>query len=275
LLPGIPALLLAGGFALFLGQSRAQPERPLRHTDGIAVLTGGPQRVETGLRLLAEGHAEWLIVSGVGRSAELADLARTNNVPAPTVPGLVGQGPDGEAAAAAGPDHPGTIGQGAAASGTGMASPDVAGPGASGPGSSGPGVFGSGVFGSGLPSPKARDTGARDNSGTAASNGPAGPVAGRTPAITLGRTATSTRGNGMEIGNWAREHGIASLRVVTAGYHMPRSLLELRRNLPDVTLVPHPVQAAGPRSGLLLREYVKLIGAMLGLSALKPDAPPR
>jgi uncharacterized SAM-binding protein YcdF (DUF218 family) len=63
--------------------------------------------------------------------------------------------------------------------------------------------------------------------------------------------------------------------VVTAAYHMPRSLLELRRNLPEVALVPHPVQAAGPRPGLLLREYAKLIGAVFGLAALKTDAPPR
>jgi uncharacterized SAM-binding protein YcdF (DUF218 family) len=216
LLPALPALVLAAGFALFLGQSRARPERPLRHTDGIAVLTGGPERVETGLRLLAEGEADWLIVSGVGRSAELADLARTNNVPAATLPG-VEAGPGIE------------TGPGAGAGGVSPASaPQVA----------------------------------------------AGGAPGR-PAITLGRIATSTRGNGMEIAGWARERDIASLRIVTAGYHMPRALLELRRNLPDVVLVPHPVQAAGPRPGLLLREYVKLIGAVFGLSALKPDPPPR
>jgi uncharacterized SAM-binding protein YcdF (DUF218 family) len=199
LLPGIPVLILAAGFFLFLGQSRARPEMPLRHTDGIAVLTGGPERVEAGLRLLAEGRAEHLIVSGVGRSADLADLARSNNVAADALPG----------AEAEPPPVPG-------------APPGVA-----------------------------------------------------TPAITLGRLAASTRGNGQEIAAWARDKNIRSLRIVTAGYHMPRALLELRRNLPDVALVPHPVQAAGPRPGLLLREYAKLIGAYLGLSALKTDMPPR
>src|SRR5690606_842180 len=96
-----------------------------------------------------------------------------------------------------------------------------------------------------------------------------------TPAITLGRIATSTRGNGQEIGEWARQKGIGSLRVVTAGYHMPRALLELRRNMPDVILLPHPVQPAGPRPALRLREYAELVGAFFGLYALKPDAPPR
>lgn len=199
LLPGVTGLALLAGFALFLGQSRARPDMPLRHTDGIAVLTGGPERVETGLRLLSEGRADWLIVSGVGHAAELGDLARTNNVSPAALPGASTRTPP--------------------------------------PGSSTPGVV--------------------------------------APAITLGRVAGSTRGNGMEIGAWARRKNIRSLRVVTAGYHMPRALLELRRNIPDVTLVPHPVQPAGARPGLLLREYAKLIGAFFGLSALKPDVPTR
>jgi uncharacterized SAM-binding protein YcdF (DUF218 family) len=40
------------------------------------VLTGGADRVEAGLRLLADGHARLLLVSGVARGAELSDLAR-------------------------------------------------------------------------------------------------------------------------------------------------------------------------------------------------------
>ncbi|MFC7553859.1 YdcF family protein [Pseudoroseomonas wenyumeiae] len=198
LLPGLLALALLAGFAFFLGQSRARPEMPLRHTEGIAVLTGGPERVEMGLRLLSDGLADHLIVSGVGRSAELADLARSNNIPATELPG-------------AEPEPPPVRG----------APPGVA-----------------------------------------------------TPAVTLGRLATSTRGNGQEIAAWARGR-VRSLRVVTAAYHMPRALLELRRNLPEVALVPHPVQVAGPRASLLLREYAKLIGAFLGLSTLKTDLPHR
>jgi len=60
--------------------------------------------------------------------------------------------------------------------------------------------------------------------------------------------------------------------VVTAGYHMPRALLELRRTLPDAVLLPHPVAtaplraAAGSRAWRLLAgEYLKLVGAWLGL----------
>ena len=40
------------------------------------MLTGGAERVETALRLLAEGRGRVLLVSGVGRGAELAELAR-------------------------------------------------------------------------------------------------------------------------------------------------------------------------------------------------------
>ena len=40
---------------------------------------------------------------------------------------------------------------------------------------------------------------------------------------------------------WARREGIGSLRLVTANYHMPRSLIEFRRALPGVAIVPHPV----------------------------------
>ena len=39
-----------------------------------------------------------------------------------------------------------------------------------------------------------------------------------------------------------------SLIVVTAGYHMPRALAELRRALPDVTLYPVPVQPPAMRA---------------------------
>jgi uncharacterized SAM-binding protein YcdF (DUF218 family) len=38
-----------------------------------------------------------------------------------------------------------------------------------------------------------------------------------------------------------REQGLGSLRLVTAAYHMPRSLLEFRRAMPEIEIVPHPV----------------------------------
>ena len=53
--------------------------------------------------------------------------------------------------------------------------------------------------------------------------------------------ATNTAGNAAETSAWIRRHDIRSIRLVTASYHMPRSLLEFRYALPDITIIPHPV----------------------------------
>lgn len=44
--------------------------------DGIVVFTGGEDRIATGLRLLAEGRGQIMLVSGVGGAAPLRDLLR-------------------------------------------------------------------------------------------------------------------------------------------------------------------------------------------------------
>ncbi|MDP2698821.1 YdcF family protein [Thalassospira sp.] len=59
--------------------------------------------------------------------------------------------------------------------------------------------------------------------------------------VVLGHVAENTRGNALETALWVYEEGYRSLRVVTANYHMPRSLLEFRSVMPDVELVAHPV----------------------------------
>ncbi|MDD3446081.1 MAG: YdcF family protein [Zavarzinia sp.] len=59
--------------------------------------------------------------------------------------------------------------------------------------------------------------------------------------VDLGYQARNTVGNAEEAAAWAVAHGMKTLRVVTAAYHMPRTLVELHRALPGVTLVPHPV----------------------------------
>lgn len=95
--------------------------------------------------------------------------------------------------------------------------------------------------------------------------------AGRLAArVTLGHAAQSTLGNAEEVVPWAAEHGIRTLIVVTAGYHMPRALLEIGRTLPGVTLYPVPVIPPAlrhaPDSGtlaLLANEYDKLLAAWL------------
>lgn len=176
------AILLAwgAGFLWFL-RIAAHASAPPAEADGIVALTGGAERIETALHLLAEGRARLLLVSGVARGTDLPDLARR-----------------------AGLD-------------------------------------------------------------------PA-PLASR---VTLGRQAISTRGNGSETAAWARAHGMRSLIVVTAAYHMPRALTEIARALPDVILYPVavlPPALRGARDAdamrLLASEYNKWLAAEVGLSFL-------
>ena len=171
------AALWGVGFADFSHAAR-QPGPPPPPADGIVALTGGADRIETALRLLADGHAPLLLVSGVGRGTDLAEVAH-----------------------------------------------------------------------------RVRLDPAR--------------LAGR---VTLGREATTTLGNAAETAAWARAHGIRRLIVVTAGYHMPRAVLEIRRVLPDVALYPVPVLPPALRGAMdgatvrmLASEYDKLLAVRFGL----------
>lgn len=182
---GVFALLLAvslgagAGYAWFLDAASTPPPPRLPEGAGIAVLTGGPDRVETGLRLAAADPSAPLIISGVGRNTDITALAHEVSVePWPYL-----------------------------------------------------------------------------------------------DRITLGHAARSTRGNAREIAAWARGHGIGTLAVVTAGFHMPRALLEMRRELPDARLIPYPVAPARARPPAMLREYLKFAGALAGLSAYGRSEP--
>ena len=91
--------------------------------------------------------------------------------------------------------------------------------------------------------------------------------------IDLGHEATNTIGNAVETGRWVREQNFRSLIVVTSGWHMPRALIEIEHELPDVRLVPYPVVSErmredpwwsdAPTVRLLLIEYVKYLASFL------------
>jgi uncharacterized SAM-binding protein YcdF (DUF218 family) len=178
---GLPLALLAG-FVAFVGAAIDPPVPAAGETDGIVVLTGGSDRVGTGFRLLAEGQARQLLISGAHPEANLAEIA-----------------------AAAGID---------------------------------PARF-----------------------------------AGR---VAIGHAAASTRGNAAEAAAWARAEEMRSLRIVTAGYHMPRAMLEMRRALPGIRLVEHRVPSSALRApgalrrpqlwALLAGEFARYLGAWAGLS---------
>jgi uncharacterized SAM-binding protein YcdF (DUF218 family) len=59
--------------------------------------------------------------------------------------------------------------------------------------------------------------------------------------VTLGYDARSTEGNARESLRWLSQNGFASIRLVTANYHMNRSLLEFRRVMPEIAIIPNPV----------------------------------
>lgn len=106
--------------------------------------------------------------------------------------------------------------------------------------------------------------------------------------IALGYSADNTVGNARETAEWMRRQRYRSLRLVTASYHMPRSMLEFRRAMPDVDIVIHPVfppQVKVDRwwlwpgtARLFVIEYNKYLLALamglVGMSTTTTAAPP-
>ena len=68
------ALLWSGGLAWFAEASREGSDRPDLVTEAIVVPTGGSGRLEEGLRLLEDGLAQVLFVTGVGEGVEREEL---------------------------------------------------------------------------------------------------------------------------------------------------------------------------------------------------------
>jgi len=87
--------------------------------------------------------------------------------------------------------------------------------------------------------------------------------------IQLGFEAADTKGNGRESAAWAAHEGYKSLIVVTADYHIPRSMLELHGAMPSVQLIPYPVKTdeidaehwwrTGPGARRMILEYCKYL----------------
>lgn len=87
--------------------------------------------------------------------------------------------------------------------------------------------------------------------------------------VTIDYAAQNTRGNANETRKWVRKHNFKRLIVVTASYHMPRSLAELSHELPDVRLIAHPVVPTQFQTGpwwlnygnarILAAEYIKFL----------------
>lgn len=93
--------------------------------------------------------------------------------------------------------------------------------------------------------------------------------------INYGHAALSTMGNAIETSIWAQKHNVKSIRLVTTSIHLPRSLVEYRLAMPDVKVIPHPVNVKRFNHrhwyknfeifGKCALEYSKLLVVMLGI----------
>ena len=182
---GVAASLLALGFILFASVVTRPPVPADPRADGIVVLTGESRRIAEGARLLNEGRAERMLISGVYRHTGKRALMQI----------------------------------------------------------------------SGLPEQKFDC------------------------CVDVGYTARDTAGNANEARTWAAKRRYGSLIVVTASYHMPRSLAELSLALPTARLIPHPIVPKGfPASGwwlrasvtrVLLSEYLKFLPSAAQLTVAR------
>ncbi len=138
------------GLKSFVDGTSAQVEDTSSETDAIVALTGGSGRLQEAIRLLNEGRAKKLFISGVSKETNLATiLILSGNLP--------------------------------------------------------------------------------EN------------IAQLVDRIELGYEAQDTKGNAAEVLSWLKENNYKTIRLVTANYHMKRSMVEFSSLSPEITIVPHPV----------------------------------
>lgn len=105
--------------------------------------------------------------------------------------------------------------------------------------------------------------------------------------VDLDRAALDTVGNAQESAKWMRRHSYASVILVTNNYHMPRSMLEMKRLLGDAEVQAYPVVNTPLASAqwltkpdalrVLATEYSKFLAALVRSvvtwSGFQPDGP--
>lgn len=93
--------------------------------------------------------------------------------------------------------------------------------------------------------------------------------------------ALDTIGNATESAKWVRQHAFESVILVTNNYHIPRTLLEMRRLLGEADLQPYPVVNRRLDGGrwldkpeairVLFTEYTKFVAALARAAVDDPD----
>ncbi len=99
----------------------------------------------------------------------------------------------------------------------------------------------------------------------------------------LGFAAANTHGNATEAAGWMKAHRFHSLILVTARYHMPRSLTEFSADLPGARIEPYPVDPESIdlsgwwHNGRALRvlhgEYAKYLVSLIMNQFVRKPAP--
>ncbi|PZQ46115.1 MAG: YdcF family protein [Micavibrio aeruginosavorus] len=97
------------------------------------------------------------------------------------------------------------------------------------------------------------------------------------PKVTLDYAAGDTVSNATESKKWIAEHEIKSIRLVTANYHMTRSMLMFHKEMPGLIIYKHPVVPDGfapwskPFWSLTFQEYNKCLAAWLRLDLMNKN----
>ena len=93
-----------------------------------------------------------------------------------------------------------------------------------------------------------------------------------TTNVEAGHNADNTVENAKETNAWVRKNNIKSIRLVTSNYHIYRSLIEFRKQLNDIEILPHPVYSqyiekkwwtSWQTFSLIFKEYNKFICAYI------------
>jgi uncharacterized SAM-binding protein YcdF (DUF218 family) len=102
--------------------------------------------------------------------------------------------------------------------------------------------------------------------------------------VDLDHSAVNTEGNAVQTRKWARQHSFKSLIVVTSNYHMPRAMIEISHQLPDVELIAFPITPEWVRvetwwsrlamMRLLFAEYLKFLRAAVRTQTSRVLPPP-
>ncbi|GBU20074.1 MULTISPECIES: YdcF family protein [Methylobacterium] len=77
-LGGLAGAAFLAGFLAFVALLERAERFPVDRADGIVALTGGSQRIEDAIALLAAGHGRRLLISGVNERTTREEIARLN-----------------------------------------------------------------------------------------------------------------------------------------------------------------------------------------------------